>query len=216
MRRPPRGGVREQRVFIFDGPDGCGKTSIAQALGMKLDIPYFRMPTQHENWRRGSFVDALRFDQTYLVELLRQTGYELILDRAYPAEWVYSQVFGRETDTETLERVDDAMSDLGAYIVIPVRRDYSDVRRDELVPADLLPRIHEKYAEFASWTRCPTVTVYVDDFGNDLKREIDVILPEISQGDAREWVCHVTLSREVRKVDVGKLRPRWSPRRSET
>ena len=84
-------------VIIFEGPDGVGKTEIARALEKeirisslfpdepwKTPIPYFRMGSQHENWRKGRFKDALEFDQTYISEFLAQTKFSVIIDRAYP------------------------------------------------------------------------------------------------------------------------------------
>ncbi len=207
LYKPPR-PKREQKIVIFDSPDGTGKTNIAQGLSMELKVPYFRMQSQHENWRKGKFKEALQFDQTYLVELLRQTKYDVIIDRAYPSEWVYSQVFNRDTDMETLEQVDDAFARLGAYIVIPVRRDYSNSREDDLIPREMLQRLHDKYLEFAEWTRCGTTVIYVDDFKDDLKREIEMIKPELKFDEELSWTFKVVISREEKKVDFGSSRDR--------
>src|SRR3954464_5618431 len=93
---------QEQWRIIFDSPDGTGKTNIAQALAKELRVPYFRMGSQHDNWRARKFKEALEFDQTYISEFLSQTKHSVIIDRAYPSEWVYSRVYGRETNEEVL------------------------------------------------------------------------------------------------------------------
>ena len=65
----------KQQIYIFDSPDGTGKTEIGKELSRRINIPYFKMTTEHENWRKGTFKEALRFDQTYIVEFLKQTRY---------------------------------------------------------------------------------------------------------------------------------------------
>lgn len=169
-----------QNVIIFDSPDGTGKTEIALALSKELNIPYFKMNTEHENWRKGKFKEALEFDQTYLAEFLLQTKHSAIIDRAYPAEWVYSQVYGRETNMSILEQVDAKFAKMGARIIIPVRRNYNEARSDELVENHMLPILHEKYIEFKKWTKCNTITIYVDAFYNNLEYEIPALKRELS------------------------------------
>ena len=169
--------MREQRIIIFDSPDGTGKSNIAQGLSMRTGIPYFKMNTEHMNWHLKRFRDALEFDQPYLVQLLKQSGYSLIIDRAYPAEWVYSKVYDRDTNDILLKDIDLMHADLGTTIVIPLRRDYSKNRKDEVVDNAMLPKIHDKYLEFARWTACKTVKVYVDDFNDNLISELDYIMP---------------------------------------
>lgn len=173
-----------QRIFIFDSPDGTGKTEIGKELASRISLPYFKMTTEHENWRRGTFKEALRFDQTYILEFLRQTGYGAVIDRAYPAEWVYSRVFKRQTDEVVLSRVDSGFAELGTTIIIPLRKDYSMNRVDEVVPNEKLPELHRAYLEFAQWTKCNVIKLYVDDFDNDLDREIGAIYKGMASNDA--------------------------------
>lgn len=183
--------MSKQRVIIFDSPDGTGKTNISQALSKETGIPYFRMDTQHDNWRKGKFKTALEFDQTYISSFLRQTGHSAIFDRAYPSEWVYSQVFTRDTNTKVLFQVDEAFAKMGAIIVIPLRDDYRSNREDEVIPNNLLPEIHERYLEFKQWTQCKTVELYVEEYGDDLTREIPALLKAIMRLD--EGAKHVVL-----------------------
>jgi thymidylate kinase len=164
-----------QQIIIFDSPDGTGKTNIAQSLSARLHIPYFKMNTEHQNWRAGKFKTALEFDQTYLLQFLKQTGHSVIIDRAYPAEWVYSKVFKRETNDDLLEEIDRGFAELRTNIVIPLRRDYSKNRADELVSNDKLPELHAEYQRFSRWSKCRSIQIHVDDFGNALHAETDFI-----------------------------------------
>jgi len=165
----------KQRIIIFDSPDGTGKSNIAQALGHRLGIPYFKMNTEHENWRKGKFKEALEFDQTYIYQFLKQTGYTAIIDRAYPAEWVYSKVYGRETNDKLLLDLDRGFAELGTTIVVPLRRDYSKNRKDELVENSMLPKLDEAYHEFCKWTKCNVIKIHVDDFDDSLDAELAFI-----------------------------------------
>lgn len=184
---------RTGKVIILDGPDGVGKSHIAKALAKELSIPYFRMETQHENWRNGKFKEALEFDQTYIASFLAQTGHSVIIDRAYPAEWVYSRVYSRETNKDVLKAVDAMFARMGAYIIIPLRRDYSQNKKDELVKQIDLECLHAKYIEFRDWTRCNTITICVDDFGNDVEQQVPLLIKELDFSRDLNVACNVTL-----------------------
>lgn len=141
---------------------------------MELQVPYFRIPTQEQNWAKKSFVDSLRYGEPLMLAMISQMKLDVIFDRGYPAEWVYSRAYGRVTDDEMLKRVDQEFANLGAYVVVPLRRDYSKVH-DHLVENKMLPVIHNLYLDFLKWTQCSTIVIYVDDFSNDLKTEIDLM-----------------------------------------
>lgn len=164
-----------QKVIIFDGPDGTGKTNIARELSRRMKIPYFKFSGEADYWRKGQFRTALEFDQPFMQQFLRQTGHDVVWDRAYPSEWVYSQVFGRKTNWQLLASLDQHYAYMGAWIVVPLRLDYSGNRRDEFVGSDVLPKLHDTYLRFCEWTRCSSLQIYVDTFGNDLGREVEAI-----------------------------------------
>lgn len=205
----PRVEKLEQKIVIFDSPDGTGKTNIAHALARELKVPYFRMDSQHDNWRKGRFKDALEFDQTYIASYLRQTNGNVIIDRAYPSEWVYSKVYKRETNENVLEQVDDEFARMGAYIIVPLRRDYTKARKDEVVKPEKLKPLHDKYLEFCQWTKCNTIQIYVDDFGDDLEKELPLLLKELKfdriVNPALHFNSDVILQRPFAEKDVSDL-----------
>lgn len=173
--------VAAQRIIIVDGPDGCGKTEISRALSRELGVPYFKMAAAERlNWYNGTFLEELRYGERRQVELFRQLGMSAVIDRGYPSEWVYSKVFGRKTDERALEQFDSDYAALDAVIVMPLRKDYSRNRHDDLVPNNRLVEIHGAYVAFAKWTSCRVITLMVDELGEDIDRE----LAEIYRGMA--------------------------------
>jgi hypothetical protein len=170
-----------QKIIIFDSPDGTGKTNIAQALANQLTIPYFKYHGEHEFWKGNKFATALEFDQKFMAHYLYQTGHSLIWDRAYPSEWVYSQVFNRETNEDLIAKIDEMYSTMGAWIVVPLRDNYMGSREDELVPGSELRNLHDMYNLFCDdFTKCNTLRIYVDTFDNDITQELDAITSELS------------------------------------
>jgi hypothetical protein len=73
-----------------------------------------------------------------------------------------------------LAKVDDAFAELGVVIIVPLRKNYASTV-DEIIPVSKMLRIHEAYEEFCVWTSCKTIRLYVDEFYNDLKEEIQEI-----------------------------------------
>ena len=169
--------VANQRIIIFEGPDGCGKTNISQALGKVLGVPYFKNTNEWEYFEADPsyFVNALSYGDPYFLSYLEQTGASVILDRSYPSEWVYSKVFNRETNRDALEYIDSKYAELGTKIIIPFRTDYSGViDQFSSVTPEKLSQIDEEYRNFAKWTKCETLFVNVDD--ENLDRELFEIL----------------------------------------
>ena len=207
--------LRKQKIVIFDSPDGTGKTNIAQGLSMDLKVPYFRVPTQEKNWADRNFVSSLRYGEPMMLNMIKQLNMDIILDRAYPAEWVYSQVYGRETDMDVLERVDNEFANMGAYIVVPLRRDYTNSRHDHLVSKEMLKPLHDKYLEFLQWTKCSTIAIYVDEYKNDLKTEIELIKTSLEWGGDLSFTTATVFSKLKRETGFGLSYKRgksmWSP-----
>ncbi len=178
-----------QRVVIFDGPDGTGKTSIARALAKSIDVPYFKFGGEADYWRRGQFRTALEFDQPFMLQFLQQTKTELIWDRAYPSEWVYASVFKRETNWNLIKQLDANYAELGAWIVVPLRTSYDDNREDEFVPGYKLKELHNVYEDFCdNFTQCNTLRLYVDTFQDRLDLELAVIKEHVKFGSGRGQV----------------------------
>lgn len=166
--------ITKQSVVVFEGPDGCGKTHISQALSNLTGIPYFKNKDEWKNFidDPAYFVNALTYGDPYFLSYLEQTQASVIIDRWYPSEWVYSRVFGRPTDLRVLRAIDQRAAQLGVKIVMPHRTSYTGVvdQFADVVTPTVLDRVAVEYREFASWTECKTFFLNVDD--EDIEREL--------------------------------------------
>lgn len=157
-------------VVFLEGPDGCGKTNISQRLSKDWGIPYFKAPTEKMNWKDGTFRDSIPFDML-LPHFVQQTNTDFISDRCYISEIVYSEVYGRNTAMDKLWEVDRLWGELGAVVVLALRRDYSVVT-DELVDPSMMDRLHDGYLQFMDRTACGVVAIYVDDYFNNIEFQV--------------------------------------------
>ena len=169
-------------LIAFEGPDRCGKSEIAAELSRQTGVPVFKNSGEWFTDLRDPsyFKNLLVYGATFLADFMQQTKVSVIMDRNYASEWVYSKYFNRETDLEILRKVDEKFAAAGGRFVICRRKSYNGIRDDlhDYIDSETLTGIDSLYEEFAKWTRCDVVTVWVDD--EDLSREIKEI---------REWLA---------------------------
>jgi hypothetical protein len=168
----------KQHIVILCGPDMTGKTQISKALAKVLGIPYFKASTERDTYlhNKDKFIMDLRYADPRLADFLAQTNYSVVMDRAWPCEFAYSKVFKRQTDVRALREADDRMSIMGAKVVVCRRTSYEGIVDDidpELKEAQL-KKLDEAYADFQRWTKCKTLTLFVDD--ENLSREVNDIV----------------------------------------
>jgi hypothetical protein len=174
-----------------------GKTQISKALCEALGVPYFKASNEHKTYLKEpkNFVQQLRHADTRLVDFLAQTGASVVMDRAWPCEWVYSQVLDRPTDLEVLRYVDKKFAEINAKVVICVRESFSGWK-DDLDPKlneEMLYRLKDKYLEFRQVTRCESMVLKVDD--EDKHREVHNILTWLQEMGLAD---HITIGRSDR------------------
>lgn len=83
-------------LYVFEGIDGAGKTTIAQMVSRKTAIPYFNCFNDKKYRKFVNKGESLGVDECYadfvMIDLVRQTGMDFIMDRSYPSGWVYTQL----------------------------------------------------------------------------------------------------------------------------
>ena len=175
-----------QRIVMMVGADMSGKTQIALELSRRTGIPYFKASDEHDAYlsskvsKREAFLYTLRYADPRLFDVLKQAGYSLIFDRAYPCERVYSKVMGRETDVSMLDHMDEMWASLGTVIVVCYRSSYEGIvdDLDSKINAAVLQRLTDEYFEFAKITKCKVMFLNVDD--EDLDREVNEVMEFIN------------------------------------
>lgn len=149
-----------QGSVIVVGPDRVGKTTVCRHLSEILGIPGFKFPSEKEIFKNGG-KESLRFDLG-LAEFLRQTGHRAVFDRGYPCEWVYSRVFGRETDHMMLDRIDTVHAEIGTVIVF-LSSSEVPAEEDDLVPRERYHEIREGYRHFLRGSHVNQIVMETDE-----------------------------------------------------
>jgi hypothetical protein len=174
------------RLLIFEGPDMSGKTNISQEFCRRTTFQYFKNRSERDSFGADPdyFRNCLKYGVPYQLSLLEQVTCDIVFDRHYPTEWVYSRAFERETYSDVLDHVDQRFADLNAAIVICRRDNYVGVYDDtfpEKIDPLRLEQLNDLYRQFMAWTRCD---VYVLDV---TKRDIDRHVNEIYDFVNRVW-----------------------------
>lgn len=156
-----------QKIVMLVGPDMCGKTTLSKEISHSLHIPRFKAADEHNNFlgEQDTFINHLKYSDFRMCDFLAQTGHNVIMDRAYPCEWVYSRYFNRKTDDKLLRKLDDKYAGLHAGIVVCTRKSFKGIvdNLDESIGENSLIELAGLYDEFANWTNCNVFKLYVDD-----------------------------------------------------
>ncbi len=169
--------MRDQQVIIVEGPDRVGKTHIVDFLSNKLEIPKFKRNlkgfSEYDFFDEpDAFANAVKYDQTYIVDFLRQTECSVIFDRSYPSEWVYSKVFKRKSEELLLELIDHEFSLLNTKLIVCLKENYGKYQdKIEAVNENIL-EIDKMYNRFSNWTYCDNLVLYTDNEDINLQWEI--------------------------------------------
>lgn len=126
-------------LIILEGPDGAGKSTLAQEIAShlgrttsdKIEVWHAKRPERHP---LNEYLRPLRSYRP-------GTGHHLILDRWHWGERVYPQVLGRETeqDEPVWWAIEAYLRRLGALVVKcerTLRQDYVDLYRERDVTAE--------------------------------------------------------------------------------
>lgn len=170
--------------LAFVGPDRTGKSNIAAALSKKLkdkglNVPVFKNSGEWKTDLKSEdyFLGLLQFGGPFLMDFIKQTNVDVIMDRFYPCEYAYAKAFNRQTDEKTVWWLDSEFACAGGKLIFCLKEDYSgckdDVYPDDL-PEEKLVAIDGYYREFRKLTTCESLTLFTDD--KNLDAQIDKIL----------------------------------------
>ena len=107
-----------QQLIIFEGPDMCGKTEISHAVAARLGVPVYKSGREHDLFHdKDAQYLTLKYGNYEMIKLLETTSADVIFDRFFPSEWVYSQVYDRTRDLDLVMEFDKYWASLGGKIV---------------------------------------------------------------------------------------------------
>lgn len=176
----------KQIIFIC-GPDMTGKTQIAKALSQRLNVPYFKATSEHDSYKlsanihtasrlpENAFLMQLQHADPRVLDLFKQCKFNVVMDRGFPCERVYSRVFKRQTNEKMIEHLDEHWAALGARIIICTRSSYEGIIDDidPRIDSKRLQQLDDEYKLFSQETKCKCLLLNVDD--ENLDRELSDI-----------------------------------------
>lgn len=153
-------------LIILEGPDASGKSTLATQLadalrdthlGDTVNVIHKGPPTSH----------PLAEYENPLFTYRPENGQHIICDRWHVGEYVYPPIFNRATqaDTAVMRHIDSFLNSRGAVLVhmdIPRERhrDLLQTRGDDVVTADMLDQIRERFTRYVDrYTTLPTLRV---------------------------------------------------------
>lgn len=161
------------KIIIFCGVDRTGKSTIAKALNQITGIPYFKNPKERQIFT-DSNLQALYFTAPVILEFCKQTPYSFIFDRGYPCEYAYSLALNRKTDTEQIMKLDEEYSKMNTNIIYCYKSINNESYENELITKSQSLKIHERYLEFLSKTKCKNTSIDTSD--KNLQNQLIYIL----------------------------------------
>jgi len=161
-----------QNLIIWEGCDGCGKTNIAAAVSEKLGIPVYKSGLEDQMfYDKDSQYLVLKHGNYEMIKLLDVANSNIMFDRFFPSEWVYSQVFNRQQGLDIVLALDEYWSRLGGKIIWLDKPNIEE--SDELVPKSKYNEIRQKYKEYMNLTKCDVL--YLDTTDRNLEKQVNLI-----------------------------------------
>jgi thymidylate kinase len=172
-----------RRIIIFEGPDGAGKTTLAQAVAMELGATY------HHHGPYLEVVDGADLATIYrrsFLPAMRGTE-DVVLDRCWMSELPYGLAFRNGLDRLGRARVEAIEHTLAyasqartsVYLCLPtwevVLKNWQSRRENEFLPDEIrLRMVYDWYTEhsYAGMTSLPVCAIDPFNSENDYVGEI--------------------------------------------
>lgn len=89
--------------LILDGSDNLGKTTVANILSRKLNLPIIKMPRTQEYFKLNL---AEEFSKFFNETLIQFNEFSFIMDRGFPSSLVYGKKYKRKFDLSYIENIE--------------------------------------------------------------------------------------------------------------
>jgi len=150
-------------IIIISGIDKVGKTTLAKKISKKLNFRYIKFeppkkmsPSDPLSWAK----EVLVFHESILIflEKCKESGCkfdDIIIDRFYPDEVVYSSIFRGIELFKLYKKIDARFAKLGLlwlYVIPKKLNTIKDRWINERYEVEKVPSILHKYLEFLRYT----------------------------------------------------------------
>ena len=127
-------------ILIFEGFDKSGKTTLAKKISEKYNFSYFK-PTKQIN-SSINLEESIKHDWRILLDLFSQININIIIDRSFISQWVYSIILRKdlikkqygnlEEYNKIFENYCNELNKINSLIIFCKRKNY-DNENDEHV-----------------------------------------------------------------------------------
>ena len=168
----------KQDLIIFEGPDLCGKTNIAEGVSLRLGVPVYKSGREHDLFHdKDAQYLTLKYGNFEMIKILETTNASIMFDRFFPSEWVYSQIYNRTRDLDLVLEYDKYWASLGGKIVWLDKPEMDG--KDELIDSSKYNEIRQKYETYMSLTNCEVF--HLDTSDRNFEKQVNSICSFIKE-----------------------------------
>lgn len=153
-------------LYIFIGPDLCGKTEISTNLASLFGWQYYKNKQEFSRFTDETY-DAkasFRYETPIVLNFLTQCDFRnngVVLDRGIPCEYAYAKALSRDFDEELIWKFDEAFAKLDAKLILCYKTSYKNFE-DEYVTEDIQANVLEYYREYLTKTKMKHIELCTD------------------------------------------------------
>lgn len=168
--------------IIFDGCDNSGKSSIATELSKRIDYPYLKYSILNKENLDKKVVSHITLESSLfsirILKLLEDP--KIIIDRHYPSEFVYGNVFRKRTqeDLHKLKVIDREMAEIKNHLIIICYKTILKEKIEDFIDPEKYEMITNTYKDFTKFTKANYLLLDTTD--EDLEKQLLIIRNKIS------------------------------------
>jgi len=145
-------------IIIVEGVDGVGKTTVAKELAKELNYGYIKNPFPSRDYYNN--YNTSLFEFSYLLMILKTGKLDnIVLDRWYSSELVYSYLYKREIEKKQFWKMDRELAEMGAVGLYLHKLQKKESYKNENVNYESLQILDQKYMKYIEKSKIPYHTV---------------------------------------------------------
>jgi thymidylate kinase len=167
-------------LIYIEGLDGSGKTTFANQLSSRLRFPVYRKlpPKNLPESEHHTYFKGVGYA---LVELRHLCSLNVIVDRSFVSDWVYSNRHGDSIPIEIWREWEDRHSESSGVLLVYVEVHNSTleqrlkVRPDDYMERSDIPRYRHLYSTYLRNTRFPVFRIDGEAETEQRERELQKV-----------------------------------------